>query len=194
MNTPKRSPHICNKAYEKIADFNQDLTDLVATCQRHTCCSAAYCLWTCDSQQKCHFGYPKPLQPETTLVTENGEPELLITRNDGLVNSFNPVHLSAWHANVDMQYCVSRHRVIEYCAKYATKCEPRSHPMEEIFAKIVRSLKDDNTSLKAVQKLLINSVEEREVYPFTIHPWPLTLTIYGPSMDQNPSWSPSLSV
>ena len=131
-------------------------------CQRHTCCSAAYCLHTHDGQQKCRFGYPKPLQPETTLVIEDGEPELLNARNDGLVNSFNPVQLSAWHANVDMQYCVSRHKVIEYCAKYATKSEPRSQPMKEIFAKIVRSLKDDNTSLKAVQKLLINSVGETD--------------------------------
>ena len=116
-------------------------------------------LCTCDGQQKCCFGYPKPLQPETTLVIEDGELELLIARNDGLVNSFNPVQLSAWRANVEMQYCVSRHKVI---AKYATKSEPRSQPMKEIFAKIVRSLKDDNTSLKAVQKLLINSIGERD--------------------------------
>ena len=34
--------------------------------------------------------------------------------------------------------------------------------MKEIFAKIVRNLKDDNTSLKAVQRLLINSVGERD--------------------------------
>ena len=64
-------------------------------------------------------------------------------------------------ANVDMQYCLSRHRVVEYCAKYATKCEPRSQPLKEVFTNIVRSLKDDNTLLKAVQKLLINSVGER---------------------------------
>ena len=92
-------------------------------------------------------------------MIEDGEPELLTARNNGFVNSFNPVQLSAWCANVDMQYCVSSHKVIECCAKYATKSEPRSRPMKEIFAKIVRSLKDDNTSLKAVQKLLINSVE-----------------------------------
>ena len=158
----KLTPHICNQPYAGIEDFNQDLTDLIATCQRHTCCSAAYCLRTHDGQQKCRFGYPKPLQPETTLVIEDGEPELLTAQNDGLVNSFNPVQLSAWCANVDMQYCASRHKVIEYCAKYATKSEPRSQPMKEIFAKIVRSLKDDNTSLKAVQKLLINSVGERD--------------------------------
>ena len=120
------------------------------------------CLRTRNGQQQCRFGYPKPLQPETALITEDGEPVLLTVRNDGLINSFNPVQLSAWCANVDMQYCVSRHKVIEYCAKYATKSEPRSQPLKEIFTTIVRSLKDDSTSLKAVQKLLINSVGERD--------------------------------
>ena len=46
---------------------------------------------------------------------------LLTARNDGMVNSFNPVQLSAWHANVDMQYILSRRRVIEYCTNYVTK-------------------------------------------------------------------------
>ena len=159
---PKTNPHICNRSYAEVEDFDQDLTDLVATCQRHTRCSAAYCLRTRNGQQKCRFGYPKPLQPETALVTDDGEPALLTARNDGLVNSFNPMQLSAWRANVDMQYCVSRRKVIEYCAKYATKCEPRSQPLKEIFTTIVRSLKEDSTSLKAVQKLLINSVGERD--------------------------------
>lgn len=95
-------------------------------------------------------------------MTADTETELLTARNDGLINSFNPVQLSARRANVDMQYCLSRHRVVEYCAKYATKSEPRSKPLKEVFTNVVRSLKDDNTSLKAVQKLLINSVGERD--------------------------------
>ena len=159
---PKTNPHICNKPYSEVEDLNQDLADLVATFQRHTRCSAAYCLRTLDGQQKCRFGYPKPLQPETAVVLEDGEPILFTKRNDGLVNSFNPVQLSAWRANVDMQYCVSRRKVIEYCAKYATKSEPRSQPLKEVFSTIVRSLNEDNSSLKAVQKLLINSVGERD--------------------------------
>ena len=109
--------------------------------------------------QKCRFGYPKPLQPKTAFVTEDNDPVLLTARNDSLINSFNPVQR---RANVDMQYCVSRHKVIEYCAKYATKSEPRSQPLKEIFATIVRSLKENNSSLKAMQKLLINSVDERD--------------------------------
>ena len=158
---PKTDPHVCNQVYGEIQDFNTDLADLVATCQRHTRCSAAYCLRTRNGRQECRFGYPKPLQPHTAIVLAD-EPTLLTARNDGMVNSFNPVQLSAWRANVDMQYIVSRRRVIEYCTKYVTKSEPRSQSLKEVFTTIVRSLKDGNNSLKAVQKLLINSVGERD--------------------------------
>ena len=51
--------------------------------------------------------------------------------------------------------------VIEYCTKYVTKSEPRSQSLKEVFTTIVQSLKEGNSSLKAVQKLLINSVGER---------------------------------
>ena len=166
---PKTNPHICSKPYSEIEDYQQDLSDLIATCQRHTRCSAAYCLRTSHGVQKCRFGYPKPLQPQTSLMlgdkendSEDQEPVLLTARNDGLINSFNPVQLSAWRANVDMQYCVSRRKVIEYVTKYATKTEPRSLPLREVYANIVRSLREESTSLKAVQKLLINSVGDRD--------------------------------
>ena len=150
--------------YAEVEDIQQDLVDLIATCQRHTRCSAAYCLRTSPGgEQYCRFGYPKPLVPEfTAMEIEEEEPVLLTERNDGLVNSFNPVQLSAWRANMDMQYCVSRRKVVEYVAKYATKCEPRSQTMKQVFATIAKSLSDDSTSLKAVQKLLINSVGERD--------------------------------
>ena len=61
-----------------------------------------------------------------------------------------------------MQYIVSRCRVIEYCTKYVTKSEPRSQSLKHVFTTIVCNLKEDNNSLKAVQKLLINSVGERD--------------------------------
>ena len=158
---PKIDPHICNKVYGDIQDLNEDLADLVATCQRHTRCSAAYCLRTKHGKQECRFGYPKPLQSNTAIITEE-EPTLITTRNDGMINSFNPVQLSAWRANVDMQYIVSRQRVLQYCTKYVTKSEPRSQSLKEIFTTIVRSLREGNSSLKTVQKLLINTVGERD--------------------------------
>ena len=149
---PKTNPHVCNKPYCEVEDHYQDLND---TCQRHTHCSAAYCLRTHDGVQSCRFGYPKNIQPETVIVTrEENKPEVITARNDGLINSHNPVQLSAWRGNVDMQYCVSKRKVIEYITKYATKRKPRSQTMKEVYNSIVRSLRDDSSSLKVVQKQL----------------------------------------
>lgn len=112
--SPKTVPHICNKMYNEIQDFKQDLADLVATCQRHTRCSTSYCLHTHNGRQECRFGYPKPLQPQSAIVMEE-EPTIFTARNDGIVNSYNPVQLLAWCANVDMQYIVSRCRMHKVC-------------------------------------------------------------------------------
>lgn len=73
---PVTQPHICNKSYLDIANRDEDLSQLIATCQRHTRCSEAYCLHTHHGKQACQFGYPKPLQSETAIVTED-EPTIL---------------------------------------------------------------------------------------------------------------------
>ena len=86
---PKTRPHVSNKPYAEVEDINMDLVDLIATCQRHTRCSTAYCLKKRKGKQECRFGFPKPLQPVTSIVMEDGEPELLIARNDSLLNSYN---------------------------------------------------------------------------------------------------------
>ena len=54
-------PRICNKAYKDVVDFDEDLAQLVATCQRHTKCSSAYCLCESNGKQQCKFGYPKDI-------------------------------------------------------------------------------------------------------------------------------------
>ena len=88
---------------------------------------------------------------------------LFSSQQETMVLSIALIQSSCLHG-VPMWTCstVSRRKVIEYCAKYATKSEPRSQPLKEIFTTIVRSLKEDSSSLKAVQKLLINSVGERD--------------------------------
>ncbi len=79
------------------------------------------------------------------------------------LNGYNPVQLSAWRANVDMQMIVSRRRVINYCAKYATKPEPQSKALKSVYGNVLKSLKgDDASALKVVQKVIISSVGERD--------------------------------
>ena len=62
-----------------------------------------------------------------------------------------------------MQYCVSKHKVINYITKYATKSEPRSQTMKEVYANIAQNLNDESSALQVVQKLLTNSVGERDI-------------------------------
>ena len=99
-------------------------------------------------------------QRSATINHTKEEPVILTARNDGMINSFNPIQLSAWRANVDMQFIVSRHKVVQYCTKYVTKSEPRSQSLKDTFANITRTLKEGDRTVKAVQKLLINSRRE----------------------------------
>jgi len=101
-------PHICNWAYAEVTDHEQDLSQLIAMCQRHMVCSPAYYLRTKHGKQECRFHYLKALCEETVVSAEDGGVELQTARNDLLINSFNPIQLSGWWANVDMQYGVSR--------------------------------------------------------------------------------------
>ena len=64
---------------------------------------------------------------------------------------------------MDMQYCMSKKKVIQYVAKYATKSENRSESLKDIYATIVRNLRDDDRSLKAVQKLLMKTHSSRNM-------------------------------
>jgi len=64
---PKLHPHACNQSYLQVEDHHQDLNDLIATCQRHTRCSAAYRLRDKNGLQQCRFNYPKPLQSTMSL-------------------------------------------------------------------------------------------------------------------------------
>ena len=41
---PRVHPHICSKSYTEVEDYQQDLIDLISTCQRHTRCSTSYYL------------------------------------------------------------------------------------------------------------------------------------------------------
>ena len=96
------------------------------------------------------------------MPVEDGDVELQTARNDPLINSFNPIQLSEWRANVHMQYCVSRQKAISYCAKYVTKCEPRSQSLKDVYATIVRGLKENDVALMVVQKLLISTTAEQD--------------------------------
>ena len=88
---PKTNPHICNLPYSEVEDFDRDLAVLIATCQRHPlliCLLSAHPQWPTKVQIWLS-------QASAALVMEDEDPLLLIASNDGIINSLNPVQLSA---------------------------------------------------------------------------------------------------
>ena len=63
---------------------------------------------------------------------------------------------------MDLQYVVSRQKITKYVAKYATKSEPRSKALQDVYRSIIKNINDDGIPLKVVQKLLTSTVGERD--------------------------------
>ena len=129
---------------------DQDLVNLINTVQRHTQCSARYCLKkTNDGILKCRFNFPKPLCNETHLEFEkvhstNSSSEeykvrVVTKRNDTRINNYQKLQLQGWGANSDIQAILSFRDCMEYVTKYAAKGEPRSNAVKEAFNAVMKA-------------------------------------------------------
>lgn len=144
-------PHVCNKPYTSVADYKQDLNQLIATGQRHTSCSTAYCLRIKHGKWECRFGFPKTLYQETTLQQRMGKSKAL----EQLFQAGEPTLTCSTVCPITRSYSTALNT-------YATKGEPRSQSLQDVYAAVVHGMKDDDKSLKVVQKLLINATMERD--------------------------------
>ncbi len=123
-----------------------------------------------DLLAECRFGFPKPLQEETTLEKElvgekkkHVESELLTRRNDERLNSHNRVMLENWRANVDLQVIVDEKACARYMTKYAAKGEPRSKSASEILKLSVSSLESTDQVSSAIKKAMIQVAGDRDM-------------------------------
>ena len=121
MPTPEHHPSAKNPLTAQ--SHEHDYCELVNTVERHTKCSAAYCLKKKQGQTevKCRFDYPRQLQSETTLQFEElsnhrVRAKIITKRNDPLIVTHNESLLKYWRANVDVQAIVD----IEDCVRYMT--------------------------------------------------------------------------
>ena len=170
MPQKKTGNHPCHEKWADISDPDADYKRLIATVERHTECKQTTCFKTnLIGELVCRFKFPKPLRKETTLeISLFGKPErhteaeVTHKRNDPRVNSHNRFQLEGWRANVDMQVIVSPYAVGEYIAKYASKSEPQSATLKETFKMITETMSTDDPARKAVSKLLMKTVGERD--------------------------------
>ena len=73
------------------------------------------------------------------FIDGNGKKTYIPARNDELLNIHNSSMLSIWRANVDCQPVLSRHVVMTYISKYASKAENKSESYREILSHIAHA-------------------------------------------------------
>lgn len=162
-------PHPCAVSVQDVADSDDDYHNLVNSVERHTRCSAAYCLRKKPGEPnaQCRFNYPRPTQAESSITFERlGDGTIRATlttqRNDPRLNSHNRLLLQNWRANVDLQIIIDSLACARYLAKYAAKGEPRSQGAAAVFKACVGGLRDDSDPRSALRSAMIRAVGERD--------------------------------
>ena len=162
-------PHPCAVPINSVDDLDDDYYGLVNSVERHTRCSAAYCLKKKADQAdpECRFKYPRPTSSESMISFErlaDGTVRATLTtkRDDPRVNSHNRLLLQNWRANVDIQIIIDVQACVRYMAKYASKGEPRSQAISEIFKSSVGGIPQGSDGKSILRRAMIRSVGERD--------------------------------
>lgn len=131
--------------------------------QGHTRCTTGNCLKKVGDKYVCRFQYPKDIQEQSQLQ-KNDKGQWIYTpaRNDSLLNHFNSFVSQAWRANTDFSK-TSEHMLGNYLEKYASKSEPASKNLSEIFAKVLKSKNNYDQSRSAYTSLMMKVIGERDI-------------------------------
>lgn len=168
--------HPCQRLYKDIPewDMDSDYVDLLNTVQRHTHCSTNYCLRKKSNEKelKCRFHFPFDQSNKTRIEFEkihsqNNEAvqyraKIVTKRNALKLNNNQQLQLQGWRANCDIQVVIDHYACVEYLTKYAAKGEPRSPLLKQAFNSIVQSADNSSNSHKAIKKVVMKTLGERD--------------------------------
>ena len=68
--------------------------------------------------------------------------------------------LSIWRANVNCQPILSKHVVLKYISKYASKAEPKLESYDAILSRLAHAVLSDDPILQPIKQFLAQTVAE----------------------------------
>jgi len=143
---------------------HNDYEELLNRVQRHTKCSVDSCLHKKGTILACRYNAPWDLSGESILfIDDQGRKKYDPTRNDDRLNVHNIDLLTMWRANVDCQPVLSRHVVLKYIVKYASKEERRSESYHDMLTRISNYFASEDHALCAYRRFLAETVVERDI-------------------------------
>uniref|UniRef100_A0A158P537 ATP-dependent DNA helicase n=1 Tax=Tetranychus urticae TaxID=32264 RepID=A0A158P537_TETUR len=161
--TQAGSNHPSRYTFTNKMSEETDLNDLLNCLQRHTRCGR-HCLRKekRTGVLKCRYGFPKPVCNNNLLVKENGNWQFQPRRNDDKMARYNPFITQLWRGNTDFSPITSKEAVLNYIARYATKCEQASVVHKRTLRDLVANSADSTMAKSLISKLLIASTAERD--------------------------------
>ena len=141
--TSNRSTCMQQTFLEAMQNITEDLIQLIATCERHSMCSEAYCLKSVDGRPVCML-----LQFSQTIGTNEWSRFQWGWWFDiDYIQKWSPDQQLQSNSVVQLEsqcgYAILYVEEDGHVAKYATKSENRSESLNDIYATIVQNLKDD---------------------------------------------------
>ena len=112
----------------------------------------------------CRYNAPWQLQDQSKIfVNDKGHKKYEPAHNDDRLNVHNIPLLSIWRSNVDFQPILSRHAVLKYIAKYASKSERISENYQDMLTRISNVVDSDIPSICAYKIFLAKTIVERDI-------------------------------
>ena len=162
---PPAAIHPSAQLFPSLQDTITELAEMLNRFQRHDRCTPGYCERRRDGQKVCRFGFPFPDCNESHIQRLPGKtfPEYVPRRNDALLNTFNPLFILGWRANIDIRPVTNQESVVSYIAKYASKSEDKSQSYKDLLHSAISKLNDGDPAHAAYQKMLSSFVAEHDI-------------------------------
>ena len=143
------------------------LADLLNKAQRHAHVKT-YCGCDGDGCGKCRFHAPWNIADETHFVwaldsSGNMKGTLHFRRNDRWMNTYHPVGMQAWNANMDIKLIYNIECLADYLCAYATKCEKLSKQALRVMSACTRNFDDTTGIQKIVRSMFIRGHGQRDM-------------------------------
>lgn len=143
----------------------------------------------------CRFGFPRPITDTLILrdvaVSIAGRKQLKsksrlvdLPRNEdeAFINDYNPVVLSAWEGNMDIQFIGEKSTILNwYCTRYTTKTES-SHATEMFNINCTKSLSS------RLWSIAMRSLNNRECGALEASDTLLGISLYGTDPETTIKW------
>jgi hypothetical protein len=163
-----------SKRHSEIVDHVLDMFNLAVCLQRHKC-RPGFCLIRSQKGVICKYNFPKELAKKTWIKFSRKQKkdgtfmafqlEIIGKRvNDHFISNHNQLIMKYLRVNHDLTIVCDPKRIIDYIAKYQTKCEKKSKFFESALEAVYNEQRVENRrTADSLRSVMMKVLGQRDV-------------------------------